>query len=140
MQYEDLQALLASQAFEKADRLTLTKLCTLAGPLALKRGWLYFTEVDRIPAADLLTMDQLWRTYSGDRFGFSVQRALWLSVGKDWERFWPLIGWRKGNEWTRYPVEFNWETTAPKGHLPTSNQLRGVRVLAALMAHPAWQS
>lgn len=140
MQYEDLQALLAGQEFEKADRLTLTKLCTLAGPPTLKRGWLYFTEVDRIPVADLLTMDQLWRTYSGDRFGFSVQRMLWLSVGKDWERLWPLIGWRKGNEWTRYPAEFNWETTAPKGHLPTSNQLRGVRVLAALMAHPAWQS
>jgi hypothetical protein len=28
--------------------------------------------------------------------------------------------------------------TAPVGHLPLSNQLRGVRVMEALLCHPAW--
>ncbi|PLZ94121.1 hypothetical protein CI594_16205, partial [Fischerella thermalis CCMEE 5196] len=44
----------------------------------------------------------------------------------------------KGNNWTRYPQEFTWDLSAPKGHLPLSNQLRGVRVIASIFAHPAW--
>ncbi|WP_287128605.1 GUN4 domain-containing protein [Candidatus Cyanaurora vandensis] len=136
--HDDLRQLLMDQDFQAADRLTLAKLCQLTGPLAAKRGWLYFTEVDRIKTTDLQIMDELWQAYSGGKFGFSIQRVLWLRVGKDWEKLWPLIGWRQGNDFTRYPQGFTWDTTAPKGHLPSSNQLRGVRVLAALLTHPAW--
>ncbi|MGB0562323.1 MAG: GUN4 domain-containing protein, partial [Spirulinaceae cyanobacterium] len=31
-----------------------------------------------------------------------------------------------------------WDLTAPKGHLPLSNQLRGVRTFEAILNHPAW--
>jgi GUN4-like len=67
-----------------------------------------------------------------------VQRELWLSVGKNWEKLWTQIDWKNGNNWTRYPQGFTWDLSAPKGHLPLSNQLRGVRVMAALLSHPAW--
>jgi len=63
---------------------------------------------------------------------------LWLAMGKNWEKLWSLIGWKQGNTWTRYPNEFIWDLTAPKGHLPLSNQLRGVRVISSLLNHPAW--
>ncbi|MEO8890989.1 MAG: GUN4 domain-containing protein, partial [Coleofasciculaceae cyanobacterium] len=33
---------------------------------------------------------------------------------------------------------FIWDLSAPRGHLPLSNQLRGVRPFAALMGHRAW--
>jgi len=138
--YRELKDRLARQDFQGADRLTLQQLCTLAGPPASKRGWLYFSEVDQFAAADLTEIDQLWQEYSGGQFGFSVQRNMWLSVGKNWDKLWPLIGWRKNDDWSRYPQEFIWDLSAPKGHLPSSNQLRGVRVIATLFAHPAWQS
>jgi len=136
--YVPLQKLLAEQKFQEADRLTLQKMCELAGSSAVQRKWLYFTEVEQFPIADLQTINQLWLNYSEGKFGFSVQREIWLSVGKNWEKFWSKIGWKAGNVWTRYPQEFTWDLTAPKGHLPLSNQLRGVRVIASLLSHPAW--
>ncbi len=135
--YAPLRQHLMAQDFQAADRTTLEKLCELAGPAAIDRKWLYFSEVKQFPVADLKTMDLLWRIFSQGKFGFSVQRDLWLSLGENWERLWPKIGWRS-ETWTRYPDGFTWSLAAPQGHLPLSNQLRGVRVMAALMAHPAW--
>jgi hypothetical protein len=136
--YSPIQAALAQQEFEAADRLTLQKMCELAGDNAVKRKWLYFTEVASFPVLDLQVLDQLWLLYSEGRFGFSRQRELWLGVGKNWEKLWPKIAWKQDNVWTRYPKEFIWDLTAPVGHLPLSNQLRGVRVMEALLCHPAW--
>lgn len=137
--YTSLQKLLAEQDFQAADRLTLQKLCELAGSTAIQRKWLYFTEVENFTSTDLQTINQLWLIHSEGKFGFSVQRELWLGVGKNWEKLWSKIGWKSGNNWTRYPDEFTWNLSAPKGHLPLSNQLRGVRVIASLLSHPAWQ-
>ncbi len=138
--YTDLQKLLANQDFQAADKMTLQKMCELAGEDALKRKWLYFTEVEKFPVTDLKTINQLWLVHSEGKFGFSVQRELWLRVGKNWESLWTQIGWKNGNNWTRYPGEFVWSLDAPKGHLPLSNQLRGVRAIASLFAHPVWST
>ncbi len=136
--YTELQQLLAQQKFQEADRLTIQKLCELAGESAVLRKWLYFTEVENFPTADLQTIDTLWLAHSDYQYGFSVQRQIWLSVGKKWEKLWAKIGWKSGYSWTRYPDGFTWSLAAPKGHLPLSNQLRGVRVIAALLNHAAW--
>ncbi|MBE9181094.1 GUN4 N-terminal ARM-like repeat domain-containing protein [Oculatella sp. LEGE 06141] len=136
--YLPLQRLLATQDFEAADRATIEKLCELAGEVAVQRRWLYFTEVESFPITDLQTINSLWLLHSEGKFGFSVQRELWLGVGKDWDKLWEQIGWKRGNAWTRYPGEFTWNLSAPRGHLPLSNQLRGVRVISAILAHPAW--
>lgn len=136
--YEPLQKLLAQQQFQAADQLTLQKMCELAGPTAVQRNWLYFSEIESFSVTDLQTIDQLWQVHSEGKFGFSVQRQIWLGLGKNWDDFWPKIGWKKDNQWTRYPQEFTWDLTAPRGHLPLSNQLRGVRVINALLSHPAW--
>ena len=136
--YTTLQQLLVTQDFLSADRLTLEKLCELAGSAAVQRKWLYFSEVENFPIADLQTINTLWFIHSQGKFGFSVQRELWLSLSKNWEKLWHKIGWKTGNNWTRYPNEFTWDLSAPIGHLPLSNQLRGVRVIASLLSHPAW--
>jgi hypothetical protein len=136
--YQPLQQLLAGQDFQAADILTIQKLCELAGEGAVQRKWLYFTEVDSFPNTDLETLDRLWLIHSEGKFGFSVQRKIWLSVGKDFARLWSKIGWKSENNWTRYPKEFTWSLDAPQGHLPLSNQLRGVRVIASIFAHPVW--
>lgn len=137
--YVPLQKLLAQQDFLQADQLTLQKLCELAGTTAVQRKWVYFSEVDRFPITDLKTLDYLWLIHSEGKFGYSIQRELWLGVNKNWDKLWPKIGWKSGRNWTRYPQEFTWDLTAPKGHLPLSNQLRGVRVIEALLSHPAWE-
>eukprot|EP00879_Flechtneria_rotunda_P018571 GHRR01019487.1.p5 GENE.GHRR01019487.1~~GHRR01019487.1.p5 ORF type:complete len:102 (+),score=16.87 GHRR01019487.1:3139-3444(+) len=52
----------------------------MAGQGAIQRGWVYFTEVPTIPAADLQTVDALWLAASNNKFGYSVQRERWLQV------------------------------------------------------------
>ncbi len=136
--YTPLKDSLSQQDFQAADLITIEKLCELAGESAAERKWLYFTDVENFAIADLQLIDALWRHYSEDKFGFSVQREIWISVGRNWEKFWPKIAWKSGNNWTRYPQEFVWDLSAPKGHLPLTNQLRGVRVMSSLMNHPAW--
>lgn len=138
--YSELQQLLVQQNYQAADKLTTELMCAIAGEAALKRKWVYFTEVSQFPNADILTIDTLWRTYSEDKFGWSKQRELWLRLGRDWERLWPQIDWQSSEgAWTRYPTEFTWElSSAPIAHLPLFNQLRGVRVMNALLEHPVW--
>jgi hypothetical protein len=136
--YQPLQRLLAEQNFLEADRITLHKMCELSGPAAVKRKWIYFTDIESFPVADLQTINTLWLVHSEGKFGFSVQRQLWLSVGKDWDALWPKIKWKAGKAWTRYPGEFIWDLSAPRGHLPLSNQLRGVQTINVLLSHPAW--
>jgi GUN4-like/ARM-like repeat domain, GUN4-N terminal len=136
--YSELQTLLVKQDFEAADRLTVQKMCEVAGPTALQRKWLYFTDIENFPVTDLKTINNLWLIYSEGKFGFSVQKDIWLGCGKNWDNLWTKIGWKSGNNWTRYPGSFTWSLEAPKGHLPLSNQLRGVRVISSLFSHPAW--
>ncbi len=136
--YTTLQKLLSRQEFQSADKLTTEKLCELAGADAMQRKWIYFTEVERLPEIDLQTIDSLWRLHSAGKFGFSVQRDIWLGMSKNWDKLWVKIGWKSGNNWTRYPGSFTWDLTAPQGHLPLSNQLRGVRVMSSLLSHSAW--
>ena len=136
--YQPLHDQLVAQDYELVDRTTLQNMCELAGGAAIRRKWLYFSEVNNFPATDLKTIDRLWQVFSAGRFGFSVQRDLWLGVGKDWDKLWPKIDWKSGNRWTRYPNGFTWDLSAPRGHLPLSNQLRGVRVMESLLTHPAW--
>lgn len=138
LDYRPLNQLLLKQAFQEADTLTRCLLCELAGEGAVQRKWVYFTEVEQFPVTDLSTLNSLWWIYSEGKFGFSVQRKLWLSVGKDFTKLWPKIGWKKENNWTQYPNQFTWDLSAPVGHLPLLNQLRGVRVTASLFAHPVW--
>lgn len=136
--YRPLQQSLLDRDFQTADTLTRQKLCELAGEAAIQRKWVYFTEVEQFPVTDLKTVDTLWWVHSEGNFGFSVQRQMWLSLGKDFTKLWFKIGWKNGNNWTQYPNGFTWDLSAPQGHLPLLNQLRGVRVAASLFSHPVW--
>jgi hypothetical protein len=95
--------------------------------------------IGKFPCTDLRTIDQLWVKYSNGRFGFSVQKRIWESVGGrfnyDYEmycKFGVRVGWRIeikllglkaswiGSEWVSYErITFDlWG--APQGHLPVS--------------------
>lgn len=135
--YGQLQEDLLYERFENADRFTSHVLRQLAGKEAVSRGYVYFSEVNDMSELDLLTLDRLWLAYSQGRFGFSVQRRLLAAVGGRYDLLWPRIGWKVDGIWTRYPTAFNWSIQAPEGHMPLTNQLRGVRLIDALLNHPA---
>jgi len=139
IEYAPLQWALARQEFEEADRITSEILRQLAGPAAVKRGYVYYSEVAVFAAVDLESLDRLWVVYSQGRFGFSVQLRLLRSLAGRWDQLWPRLGWKQGGIWTRYPGSFTWSLQAPEGHLPLVNQLRGVRLMDALLQHPALQ-
>ena len=135
--YSPLQRYLLNESYEDADRFTSSKLRELAGEKAVKRGYVYFSEVEKIPSLDLTTLDRLWIVFSRGKFGFTVQAKILDSLGGRYDKLWPRIGWKKDGIWTRYPKAFNWSIDAPNGHMPLVNQLRGVRLMDALLNHQA---
>ena len=134
--YSDLQRALLREHFEEADRLTSCALRQLAGEQAVQRGYVYFSEVAPMQSLDLTSIDRLWVAYSQGRFGFTVQARILNALGGRYERLWPRIGWKNEGVWTRYPGSFQWAMDAPEGHMPLVNQLRGVRLMDALLQHP----
>ena len=135
--YDEMQLKLLEQDFEEADRLTSAFLRKLAGKVAEKRGYVFYSEVKAMPGEDLVTIDRLWNIYSQGKFGFSNQAKLLKSVGKRYDLLWPKIGWKKDGIWTRYPSSFCWSLKAPEGHMPQVNQLRGVRLMDSILRHPS---
>jgi len=138
--YSPLQRYLLNECYEDADRFTSSKLRELAGEKAVKRGYVYFSEVESIPSIDLSTLDKLWVVYSRGKFGFTVQAKILDSLGGRYDKLWPRIGWKKDGIWTRYPKAFNWSIEAPNGHMPLVNQLRGVRLMDALLNHQGFKA
>ena len=135
--YGSLQKALIEQSFEEADRLTSGFLRELAGQDAIDRGYVYFSEVESIEEIDLITLDRLWVAYSQGKFAFSTQARILDSLNGRYDKLWPRIGWKIDGVWTRYPASFTWTMDAPEGHMPLVNQLRGVRLMDALLNHPA---
>jgi len=144
-----LQTALSTGEFREADQLTRDGLITLAGEAAVTRGYVYFTEVSKLPMEDMATIERLWQHYSEGKFGYAVQAAAFSSkkVDKNTERLFERIGWKnkegsllrwlpeaKGDEFI-YDLE-----KAPKGHLPLTSTLRGQQLLTGLLAHPAWDT
>jgi hypothetical protein len=70
---------LRSAEWEAADKETNRVMCEVAG--TQKEGYLLRSHIDNFPCADLQTIDRLWVKYSDGKFGFSVQKQIWLSVG-----------------------------------------------------------
>jgi len=138
--YAPFQALLEAGEWEKADDEHRRLMCVLAGEEAEDREWVYFTEVADMPTTDLRTIDELWKHYSNGRFGFSVQRKIWVSQKRQWPKFFKKIDWTTGEngDYRKFPQEFQWRADAAQGHLPLTNALRGTQLLAALLEHPAF--
>ncbi|MGB3266366.1 MAG: serine/threonine-protein kinase [Microcoleus sp.] len=118
--YTRLRNLLAAGKWKEADGETLKVM--LKAARREKEGYLDRESIENFPGDDLRTIDQLWVKYSQGRFGFSVQKKIWLEVGGkvDYDTECKLgdrCGWRKGGEWLNYSnLTFNKQ--APVGNLP----------------------
>ncbi|MGJ3245045.1 MAG: GUN4 domain-containing protein [Elainellaceae cyanobacterium] len=123
--YTRLRDLLKAQNFKDADKETYLRMLEAVG--RGKGDWIREEELLNFPCADLKTIDRLWVKYSDGRFGFSVQKEIYVQCeGKldgtypgdnIWYEFSDRVGWRVKNSWIAYwDVTFN--TSAPRGHLP----------------------
>nr|YP_010850942.1 hypothetical protein Ycf53 [Aphanocladia stichidiosa]WGH13954.1 hypothetical protein Ycf53 [Aphanocladia stichidiosa] len=137
--YQNLQNLLINKKFEEADKLTQKCLCEIVKLKTNKqKSWLYFTDIQFIPKEDLFVLDLLWKIYSKGKFGFSIQKKIWIKNNKKWDKLWEKIDWLKKGVMKRYPQEFMWTIDAPEGHLPLFNQLRGTQTLSYLFHNIEW--
>jgi hypothetical protein len=89
-----------------------------------KEGWLGTSDIEEFPCTDLRTIDTLWVKYSKGRFGFSVQKRIWESVGgtpnADYEtycHFGDRVKWRVDKNWLNYS-DLTFTTEGQEGHLP----------------------
>jgi hypothetical protein len=141
MDYAPLRTCLSEADFRGADDETRALLIKLAGEGAVKRGWVYFTEVRTISVKDFKTMDALWKTASNGKFGFSVQKELWVQNSKRWDKFFKQIDWTRGPNanYVKWPMEFIYSMEAVKGHMPLTNALRGTQLFEEIMKHPAFE-
>ncbi|RWW87661.1 hypothetical protein BHE74_00003498 [Ensete ventricosum] len=146
--FDVLASHLSSSDYRQADEETRRLLIALAGEAAQKRGYVFFSEVQFIRAADLREIDLLWRMHSGGRFGYGVQRRLWEKSDRDFTRFFIRVGWMKRLDteveqygYRSFPGEFLWELKehTPEGHLPLTNALRGTQLLRSILTHPAFE-
>ncbi|MEH2205005.1 MAG: GUN4 domain-containing protein [Nostoc sp.] len=117
--YRRLRDLLKAGQYKEADQETLAVMLKASG--TEQRRWLDSKSLSNFPCTDLRTIDQLWVRCSNGRFGFSVQKRIWNSVEKDYEKFSDRVGWRKGTYfkyWLSYS-DLTFTTNSPLGHLPT---------------------
>ncbi|KAK3012849.1 hypothetical protein RJ639_010349 [Escallonia herrerae] len=147
--YDLLQQHLSAQNFREADEETRRLLIALAGEAAVKRGYVFFSEVQFISETDLRTIDELWRQHSDNRFGYSVQKKVWNKANHDFTNFFIRVGWMKKLDtevaqynYRAFPNEFIWELNddTPVGHLPLTNALRGTQLLSKIFCHPAFDA
>ncbi|MFM6455811.1 MAG: GUN4 domain-containing protein, partial [Planktothrix sp.] len=120
--YHKLEQLLKAGNWVESDHETARKILEVAG--RTKERNLMDSDIDNFPCEDLRTIDQLWVTYSNGRFGFSVQKRIYQSLGgtwryeeKVWEAFGDQVGWRVGGSWLDYK-DYKFNLTAQEGHLP----------------------
>jgi serine protease Do len=125
--FQKLEALLKAGKWRDADVETSNLMLKLTK--REQEGWLRVEDVKNFPRQELRKMDQLWIKYSNGKFGFSVQKQIWLNSGGkldgeyDRDTFGKLgsrVGWRKNNEWLSYD-SYTFSTNALPGHLPVGD-------------------
>ncbi|MDZ8258603.1 GUN4 domain-containing protein [Nostoc sp. ChiQUE01b] len=122
--YTKLRDFLAARNWREADYETYLVMLQAVGKD--EDYWLYPNELLNFPCTDLHTIDRLWVKYSNGRFGFSVQKNIYLEVGgktdgkydeEAYNKFAIRVGWRVEGNWIS-SNDVNFDIFAQEGHLP----------------------
>ncbi|MCA1992136.1 MAG: serine/threonine-protein kinase [Coleofasciculus sp. S288] len=118
--YGKLRHLLTARKWQEADKQTAALMLKASG----RDGWLRTADVEKFPAQELQMIDRLWKEYSSDRFGLTVQQRIWQSImatqkteWKAWCSFGDRVGWRVKGNWLAHS-SLNFTPQAPEGELP----------------------
>ena len=129
--YQTLEALMQKGEWREADQETYRLMITTVGK---EEGqWFDRKDLEEFPCEDLLELDRLWVKYSRGKFGFSVQKRIWVEVGGKldfgedenaaiaaYKKMSDRNGWRVEGEYISYN-QLTFNTTAPTGHLPRAS-------------------
>ncbi len=121
--YCQLIELLSRQQWREADQETAKKILEIFGKSPQEKPKI--EDLTNLPLQELKTIDNLWREYSQDKFGFSVQQKLWLELGgtrgkfdnRIYDQWGEQVGWRVKGNWKNYH-DLNFSINAPVGHFP----------------------
>jgi tetratricopeptide (TPR) repeat protein len=122
--FSQLAQFLAQGEWRKADEETRRVMCKIMGRES--EGWLTEDNCRNFPREELKIIDDLWVKYSEGKFGFSVQKQIYIDCGgtpgeynsNAWNKLADTVGWRKGIVWLDYSdYTFN-KTKSQVGHLP----------------------
>ena len=125
--YADIARYLKNGEWKAADDETYRLMITEVGK---EEGqWFSLEDLLNFPCEPLKAIDGLWVKHSGGKFGFSVQKDLYLKCSgildgryhnEAWEKFCDSNGWRKRGKHARLRVAF--DTSSPVGHLPSGRR------------------
>lgn len=134
--YHHLEELLRQKKWQEADLETQKLMLKAVNKEDF--GWIDRHAMQEFPCEDLHSIDRLWTKYSQGKFGFSVQKRIYLSLGgkrshdkKVWESMGDRVGWRNKGLWL-FTEDLNYDLNAPQGHLPSlamSGLLEGIYTL-----------
>ena len=123
--YAKLEAHLKAQEWKEADKETYRLMITTVGK---EEGqWFDSEELLNFPCEELKAIDGLWVKHSQGRFGFSVQKKIYVECGatldgeypgdKIWKEFGDRVGWKKKDKWLNYS-DLSPSLSSPQGNLP----------------------
>ena len=125
--YSQLQEYLKAGKFKEADQETSR---VILDAVNRSRDDLTPNDMKQLPCTILQVIDKLWRDYSNDRFGLSIQLSLYMEVGGSidtlraqnmgiLEKYGDRVAWRKNGKWEGGNYD-NWDLSlsAPEGTFP----------------------
>ena len=109
--FTQLENFLENGQWREADEET-TRLMLLIAKRE-DEGYLDVESIEKFPCEELRTLDKLWIDNSGGKFGFSVEKKVWIDCGgipgeydyDVYKKFADQVGWRSGNwsgNWLSY--------------------------------------
>ncbi|MBW4662362.1 MAG: GUN4 domain-containing protein [Drouetiella hepatica Uher 2000/2452] len=125
--YCGLRDLLKAGKWREANETTLNVMLQIAR--RKNHGYLEYNHVRKLPHTDMCTINDLWVKYSNGRFGFSVQKNIYLTFCKKanrayvcyeddaWKKLGDAVKWRVNEKWI-WHSEASFDISAPQGHLP----------------------
>ena len=126
--YTRLRELLKAQDWRAADQETYEVMLRAVGKESGQGNWFTKDELQNFPCTDLRTIDQLWVKYSQGKFGFSVQKQIYVDCGakldgeypgdKIWYKFCDRVGWRKYGNYLNYRDLKANPSLSPTGEFP----------------------
>jgi serine/threonine protein kinase len=122
--FTQLDQYLAQGKWKEADQETVYVMCKIVSK-GKNQGYLIEGECKNFPREELKIIDNLWVKYSKGKFGFSMQKKIWLECGGKigiydiniFRKFADKVGWRKWGNWLKYS-QFNFTINAPPAHFP----------------------
>lgn len=138
-EYIDLRKLLTHKKYKEADEKTNEILLQITGNNSYNDNF----NAELIGCTVYQTIDALWREYSDNKFGFSVQMRIYQEVGNN-DKFGDLVDWRENGKWLNYTDLNKTLEEAPPGYFPSryrgpkssSKSLVGSWMAWSFLSHP----